>query len=83
MADRLLRRGGGVEAHDEVVAGVVLGLVLRRGLGEQERAPVRQAADHAAGGEDLLAGCARDSARGVSGLRVGFLGEGFVWGGSV
>lgn len=35
--------------------------LLARGLGEQECAPVCQAADDAAGGENLVAGCAGDS----------------------
>jgi hypothetical protein len=51
---------GGIEAHDKVVAGVVLRLVFRRGFGEEERAPVCKATYHAAGGENLLAGCACD-----------------------
>lgn len=50
-----------VESHDEVVAVVVGRALLARGLGEEECAPVRQATDDAAGGEDLVAGCAGDS----------------------
>ena len=61
ILDLTLHRGGAVEAHDEVVAGVVEVLVFFDGLGERERAPVRYAADDAAGGEDLGAGCAGDS----------------------
>jgi hypothetical protein len=58
-----LCHSGGVEAHDEVVARVVLGLVLCGGFWEEERTPVRDPTDHATGGEDLLAGCAGDSER--------------------
>jgi hypothetical protein len=49
------------------VARVVLGLVLCGGFGQEEGAPVREAADHAAGGEDLLASGAGDSEEGVGG----------------
>lgn len=57
----MLCLGARVEAHDEVVAVVVGCALLARGLGEQESAPVCEAADDAAGGEDLVAGCAGDS----------------------
>ena len=54
--DGVLSVSGGVEAHDEVVAGLVQGLVLAEGLGEQEGAPVGYAADDAVAGEDEGAG---------------------------
>ena len=57
-----------VEAHDKVVAVVVGCALLARGLGEQEGAPVCEATDDAAGGEDLVAGCAGDS--GGNGVRM-------------
>lgn len=57
-SDGLLNGRRGVEAHDKVVAGVVLRLVFCRRFREEERAPVGDAAYHAARGEDLLAGCA-------------------------
>jgi len=50
-----------VEAHDKVVAVVVGCALLARGLREQEGAPVCETADDAAGGKDLVAGCAGDS----------------------
>lgn len=50
-----------VEAHDEVVAVVVGCALLAGGFGEEESAPVCDAADDAAGGEDLVACCAGDS----------------------
>jgi len=50
-----------VEAHDEVVAIVVGCALLAGGFGEEESAPVCDAADDAAGGEDLIACCAGDS----------------------
>ncbi len=53
--------GVGVEAHDEVVAGMVLGLMFCRGFREEEGTPVCEAADYAARGEDEGAGCACDS----------------------
>ena len=43
-----------------VVVGCAL---LAGGFGEEEGAPVCEAADYAAGGEDLVAGCAGDSGR--------------------
>lgn len=52
-----------VEAHDEVVAAVVAGLMFVSGAGEQEDAPVGDAADDAAGPEHDSAGCAGDSKR--------------------
>ena len=57
-----------VEAQNEVVALVVFGALFSRGLGEQEGAPVADAADYAAGGEDDVAGCAGDSGRDVRGV---------------
>jgi len=39
-------------------------LVFLDGFGEEERAPVGEAADDAAGGEDEGAGCAGDSVGG-------------------
>jgi hypothetical protein len=50
-----------VEAHDEVVAIVVGCALLARGFGEEESAPVCDAADDAACSEDLVACCASDS----------------------
>jgi hypothetical protein len=50
-----------VEAHDEVVAVVVGCALLAGGFGEEESAPVCDAADDAAGGEDLVACCTGDS----------------------
>jgi hypothetical protein len=58
---------GGIEAHDKVVAGVVLRLVFCGRFREEERAPVGDAAYHAARGEDLLAGCASNP-RGKRGI---------------
>jgi len=52
LVHQALRRGRGVEAHDEVVPGVVSHLMLLYRLGEQEGAPVGQAADDAPAGED-------------------------------
>ena len=43
---------GAVEAHDEVVAAVVGGLVFAGPFGEQEGPPVGDVADYAARGED-------------------------------
>lgn len=57
----MLRLGAGIEAHDEVVACVVRDLKLLRGLGEQEGAPVGDAADDAFLLEDDLAGGFGDS----------------------
>ena len=57
-----------VEAHDEVVAIVVGCALLAGGFGEEESAPVCDAADDAAGGEDLVACCARDSEGGMLGV---------------
>lgn len=52
-----------VEAHNEVVAVVVSCALLARGFGKEESAPVCDAADYAAGCEDLVACCAGDSGR--------------------
>ena len=60
-AQRVLCAGAGVEAHDEVVADVVGGLQLLRGLGQQEGAPVGDAAHDAVLLEDDLAGRLCDS----------------------
>jgi len=56
-----------VEAHDEVVAVVVEGALLAGGFGQEEGSPVCEAADYAAGGEDLVSGCASDSVGCVKG----------------
>jgi len=53
---RMLRLGARVEAQDEVVALAVDGALLARRLGQQEGAPVGDAAHDAAGGEDDVAG---------------------------
>ncbi len=53
---RMLRLCRAVEAQDEVVAGVVVAPCLRAVGREQEGAPVGDAADDAAGGEDDVAG---------------------------
>lgn len=58
LLDEFLGGGRGVEAHDEVVAAVMAGLVFLHGAAEEEGAPVRYAADYAALGEDEGAGCA-------------------------
>lgn len=47
VAHGLLGADAGVEAHGEVVAGVVPHLVHAGGLGEQEDAPVGDSADDA------------------------------------
>ena len=57
----MLRLSARVEAQDEVVALVVFGALFARRLGEQEGAPIADAADYAAGGEDDVASCAGDS----------------------
>lgn len=57
----MLRLGARVEAQDEVVAVAVGCALFARGLREHEDAPVGDAADDAAGGEDDVAGCAGDS----------------------
>ena len=59
--DRRLNGPRSIEAHDEVVALRVAGLVARRWLGQAEGAPVRVAADYAAGADDLGAGIAGNS----------------------
>ena len=46
------------------MAHVVLGLVFGCGAGEEEGAPVREAADYTAGAQDLEGGCAADPRRG-------------------
>lgn len=70
-----LRGGGGVEAHDEVVPGVVVGLMRFCRLGQQEGAPVGEAADDAARAQDQAAGVAGDSGGGervlVGGREIG------------
>lgn len=60
-AQRMLCAGARVEAHDEVVANVVGGLQLLRGLRQEEGAPVGHAAHDAILLEDDLAGCLCDS----------------------
>lgn len=62
--DGLLRGGRGVEAHDEMVAFGVAGLVLAPGFGEEEGAPVGDAADDTVRGENEEGGGAGDSAGG-------------------
>lgn len=62
-ADVVVDAGGGVVAHDEVVAVGVLHLVDGDGLGEGEDAPVGEAADDAAVFEDEGADCLGDSIR--------------------
>lgn len=59
--------GGGVVAHDEVVAVGVLHLVDGDGFGEGEDTPVGEAADDAAVAEDEGSYCLGDSAVGVRG----------------
>jgi hypothetical protein len=70
----VLCAGTRIEAHDEVVAVVVCGLQLFRWLGQEEGAPVGDAADDALLVEDNLAGGFGDSMRyrvsGVLGLVV-------------
>ena len=72
---RVLCAGTGIEAHDEVVADVVRRLQLLRGLGQQESAPVGDAADDAVLLEDDFAGGLCDSGglgeRGREGAGVG------------
>lgn len=55
VADLVLDPGGGVVAHDEVVAVVVELLVARDGARQREHAPVVDGPDHAALPEDELA----------------------------
>ena len=59
--DSVLRLRARVEAHDEIVAVVVGSALLASGFRKEEGAPVCDAADDAAGGEDLVACCAGDS----------------------
>ena len=55
------------------MALVVCGALFPCGFGEQECSPVRDAADYAAGGEDLSAGCAGNPVeRGLVEGRLGF-----------
>lgn len=56
----MLRLGARIESHPEVLALVVRRALLARGLGQEEGAPVGEAADDAAGGEDERAGGAGD-----------------------
>jgi hypothetical protein len=63
----VLRLCARVEAHDEVVAVVVESALLAGGFGQEEGPPVCEAADYAAGGEDLVSGCAGDSVGRVKG----------------
>lgn len=49
-----------VESQDEVVALVVCGALFAGGLGEEESAPVGDAADDTAGGQDEGAGGSGD-----------------------
>jgi hypothetical protein len=53
--------GGGVESHDEVVAGVVVGLIGFEWFGEEKWSPVGEATDNAARAQDEGAGIAGDS----------------------
>jgi hypothetical protein len=57
----MLGLGRGIEAHDEVVAGMVRGLQLLCGLGKEKRAPVGDAADDALLLENDLASSFGDS----------------------
>lgn len=52
-----------IEAHDEVVAGSMFGLVLCTWLGQHEDAPVGDAADNATAREDYIAGGFGDSVK--------------------
>jgi len=61
LSDKLLCGRGGVESHYEVVAAGVAGLVLLHWFGEEAGAPVRDAADDTALGEDEGASCASES----------------------
>jgi hypothetical protein len=61
-----LNGAGGVEAHDEVVAFAVASLVLGGDLGQTERAPVGEAADDAAGSNNLDTGVTGDSVGDIS-----------------
>lgn len=58
LLDKFLGGGRGVEAHDEVVAAVMAGLIFLHGAAEEEGAPVRYAADYTALGENEGTGCA-------------------------
>ena len=58
-----------VEAQDKVLALVVCGACFPRRFGEEEGAPVRDAANYAAGGEDLVASCSCDSVERSDGRR--------------
>lgn len=56
----MLGFGAAVESQDEVVALVVGGALFAGGLGEEKSAPVGDAADDAAGGQDEGAGGSGD-----------------------
>lgn len=60
-SDGGLDGSGRVEAHDEVVALGVSSLVLRGGFRQAKGAPVRVAADYAAGTQHLEASITGDS----------------------
>lgn len=60
-SDRRLNWPRGIEAHNEVVAVGIPGLMFRGGLGQAEGTPVRVAADYAARSEDLNTGITGNS----------------------
>ncbi|ERF74331.1 hypothetical protein EPUS_02018 [Endocarpon pusillum Z07020] len=55
------RRRRRVEAHQEVVPAVVVGLMRFGGAGQEEGPPVIETPDHARGPQDYRAGVAGDS----------------------
>ena len=55
-----------VESHDEVVTICIPGLMFRGGPGQSKVAPIRVAADYAAGPEDLNTSVAGDSIMGLA-----------------
>lgn len=55
-SDGCLNGTGAIEAHDEVVTLAVSGLVLGGDLGQTEGTPVGEAANDAAGADDLNTG---------------------------
>lgn len=65
-ADGLLNGARGIEAHDEVVALAVSGLMLGGDLGQAEGTPVGVAANDAAGADDLDTGVTSNSVHEIS-----------------
>lgn len=65
-ADRRLDWPRGIEAHDEVVAFAVSSLVLGGDLRQTECTPVGEAADNAAGADDLGTGITSNSVKEIS-----------------